>query len=81
LYTEKTGKIYASQAIIERCLDLIDMFPDMPLTSPALAVNSTEHGIFAQEIYKDLLGTWDGAVAVYRYFYFQSKTYLRCCTL
>ena len=81
LYTEKTGKIYASQAIIERCLDLIDMSPDTELTPPALAVNSTEHGVLAQQIYKDLLGTWEGAVKVYRYFYFQSKNYLRCCVL
>lgn len=81
LYTEKTGKIYASQAIIERCLDLIDMFPNAELTPPALAVNSTEHGVLAQQIYKDLIGTWEGAVKVYRYFYFQSKDYLRCCVL
>ena len=81
LYTERTGKVYASQAIIERCLELVDLLPDAPLTPPALAVNSTSYGIDAQVIYKDLLGTWEGAVKVYRYFYYQSKHYLNCCVL
>lgn len=81
LYTEKSGKIYASQAVIERCIDLIDLLPDGSLTTPALAVNSSKYGIEAQKIYAQDLDSWDGAVKVYRYFYFQSKKYLKSCTL
>jgi hypothetical protein len=81
LYTERSGKIYASQSVIERCLELIDLLPPGDLTVPALAVNSTKHGVIAQEVFKDILGTWEGAIAVYRYFYFQSKDYLRCCII
>lgn len=81
LYTEKTDKVYASEKVILKCLELLSLIPELGITTPALAVNSTEHGIQAKSTHKDILDTWEGVVKVYRDFYFKGKSYLTLCTL
>jgi hypothetical protein len=81
LYTLATGKIYASEKVIRKCEQLLYLLPEGSLTAPALAVNSTPEGIQAKKDYLDLMGTWEGAVKVYRDFYFKGKDYLTCCAL
>ena len=79
MYTRESGKIHKSQAIIERCIDLIDLLPndsDEPTIYKAMAaIKSSDVGLAAFNRLPER-PSFDQIVDAYRPFYF-SKQYVQ----
>jgi hypothetical protein len=76
-YTQQFHKIHKSQAVIERCIELLVLVPDrgFTITQEDLAIKSTDVGLKALDQFKKSARTFQDAVEAYRSFYF-AKDYV-----
>ena len=80
--TFKSGRIHKSQAIIERCIELIDLIPngEFKLNHYDLAIKSTDVGLAALAEFQASPGEFQDAVSAYRKFY-EAKHYVNFALL
>ena len=80
MYTRRTGKVHASQKILERCAQLHHLIPDdgtntLVLLAEDLAIKSTDTGLASYHMFLDSDQSLDEAIMAYQRFYF-SKPYV-----